>query len=243
MATPSVDDTRPFEGLKISENWRKLQTLDDRSVCERCNKSRKYFCYTCYLPVAEIKNDVPKIKLPLKVDVIKHCKEIDGKSTAIHAAVICPEDVTIYTYPAIPNYDPEKTLLVFPGKEAKSLDHWMSRTEVTFEKVIFIDSTWNQCKGIYKDARIKRLPCVVLRNRITQFWRHQNGSPRWYLSTIEAIHQFFFEYWLLVNKNEQLKSTYNGEYDNLLFFFRFMYDMIHTLYNHETLKSYKRPLE
>lgn len=38
-------------------------------------------------------------------------------------------------------------------------------------------------------------------------------------------------------------ETNSNKFDNLLFFFRFMYDKIHSLYDHESLKSYKRPLE
>lgn len=50
--------------------------------------------------------------------------------------------------------------------------------------------------------------------------------------------------------NEHSKVTdcvsfgpYKGEYDNLLFFFCYMYSKIHTLYNHEDLHAYKRPLK
>lgn len=47
-------------------------------------------------------------QLPVKVDIIKHPNEVDGKSTAPHARVISPDEVTIYTYPCIPDYDKEK---------------------------------------------------------------------------------------------------------------------------------------
>jgi hypothetical protein len=50
--------------------------------------------------------------------------------------------------------------------------------------------------------------------------------------------------------NEHSESTdcesfgpYKGEYDNLLFFFCYMYSKIHKLYNHEDLRAYKRPLK
>lgn len=141
------------------------------------------------------------------------------------------------------------------------------------------------------------LPSVVLKSRLSQFWRHQADSPRWYLATVEAIHQFLVELdaaqWKcnrrtgldsnltnrLISENilsedvvpgervvedqsqdepgakticEETSSTdnkllseycYKGQYDNLLFFFRFMYCMIHMLYDHDKLKSYKRRLE
>jgi hypothetical protein len=44
------------------------------------------------------------LQLPITIDIIKHSREIDGKSTAIHAAVLAPDDVNIYTYPCIPDY-------------------------------------------------------------------------------------------------------------------------------------------
>jgi hypothetical protein len=165
------------------------------------------------------------------------------------------------------------------------------------------------------------LPCIVLQSRTSQFWRHQNGSPRWYLATIEAIHQFLVELhtaaWTStsgqlhaetlamqtskknvstcvdtsnnrevpdgdtrwdtsaadkisavcgtssesgskvhssnlgclenehseVNSNSECFGPYKGEYDNLLFFFCYMYRKIHKLYRHEDLCAYKRPLK
>lgn len=44
----------------------------------------------------------------MKIDIIKHPNETDGKSTAIHAKILAPGDVTIYTYPCIPDYDKDK---------------------------------------------------------------------------------------------------------------------------------------
>lgn len=63
QAMVSVDDENPFEGLAISEAWARLGSLSERTTCSKCGKSRKYFCYTCYIPVAEIADDVPKIEV------------------------------------------------------------------------------------------------------------------------------------------------------------------------------------
>lgn len=82
------------------------------------------------------------------------------------------------------------------------------------------------------------MPCIKLQIRLSQFWRHQKGSPRWFLATIEAIHQLLFEYTEIEDRPN--KSFTN--YDNLLFFFRFMYEKIHQLYEHDKLKSYRRPV-
>lgn len=183
--------------------------------------------------------------------------------------------------------------------------------------ILYICSTLFICVNI-------DLPCVVLQSRISQFWRHQNGSPRWYLATIEAIHQFLMELHTVAwnmnsgnlraesmamgrngqktqeistcvktsknidtadrdakqdisaadkishlcgtsnengtgehsnnpdcfqNEHKKISDTseclgpYKGEYDNLLFFFCYMYNKIHKLYDHEDLRAYKRPLK
>lgn len=44
----------------------------------------------------------------MKIDIIKHPNETDGKSTAIHAKILAPNDVTIYTYPCIPDFEKDK---------------------------------------------------------------------------------------------------------------------------------------
>lgn len=156
--------------------------------------------------------------------------------------------------------------------EKDSEDVVYTYENLPIKKAIFIDSTWNQCRGIFKDPKINSLKKVIIQNRLTQFWRHQKDSPRWYLSTIEAIHQFLMELhisawglnkeYLECLENLELKTDfipvskiiegsvddfgslkpYNGQYDNLLFFFTHMYDMIHRFYDHNKLLSYKRPI-
>lgn len=182
---------------------------------------------------------------------------------------------------------------------------------------------------------------MVIQSRISQFWRHQHGSPRWFLATIEAVHQFLVELHIACKlgskgntpspsdessgnscvlgcetkaahptpadpslldeqsnernfgvdkesslpdksssgqmalpdkqpskyvKNlalcrgirsdtgagaepgiklcgpDQWKGKYDGDYDNLLFFFQFMYYKIHSLYEHDKLRSYQRDM-
>ncbi|KAL3282901.1 hypothetical protein HHI36_006059 [Cryptolaemus montrouzieri] len=297
-------DSNPFEGM-IIEDSSLLSELEGRQPCPKCNKSRKFYCYTCYIPIKNLEGLLPQVKLPIKIDIIKHKHEIDGKSTSGHAAVLAPEDVTVHTYPNIPDYSKENVVLVFPsydaisvsdllqhedynellelkGKGSKELPKGYNRTtlltkivknldsdvrllrSLPINKVIFIDSTWNQSKGIFKDPKISRIPCVVIENRISQFWRHQKGSPRWYLATIEAIHQFLLEIhlhrWGLDKNykgifgcfNESSKNfedyysnsenAYKGQYDNLLYFFKHMYNLIHEYYDHEELYAYKRRL-
>lgn len=64
------------------------------------------------------------------------------------------------------------------------------------------------------------LPKVELKSRRTCFWRHQRGSPDTYLATIEAV------YYFLKDLHSHYLPPYEGEYDNLLFFFSFLYKLI-----------------
>ncbi|EGI68823.1 PREDICTED: DTW domain-containing protein 1 isoform X1 [Acromyrmex echinatior] len=288
-----IIDGNPFCYLKINDT-KELKLVESRRKCDLCQKSRKFFCYTCYHPVLSCKY-YPRVKLPIKIDIIKHPREIPGKSTAIHAAIIAPMDVKIYTYPDFPEIsNKEETVLVFPGKDStknisvKDLfirkegkdDASGERSETDLlwpiKRAIFIDSTWHQTKSIYKDQRLRELRCVVLKSRVSQFWRHQKDSPRWYLATIESIHQFLVELhtcaigmdedyeetikrYLDVNdikntrytdyihqysgiNSEELMQKYSGQYDNLLYFFKYMFEHIHSIYNRNQLKAYKRPL-
>lgn len=312
----------PFVNMRLNDHT-VLDTIEGRFDCSQCNRSRKFFCYNCYIPVGNLGELIPKVQIPIKVDIIKHKKEIDGKSTAIHAAVLAPGQVRIYTYPDIPDYTQEKdVVLIFPSVESVTVAQLFERNlrlckennfgypkghnvgtllrrrveeileeeeddtgeqtqcppsklytyeNLPIKKAVFIDSTWNQSRGIYKDDRVKSLKPVVLQNRCSQFWRHQKGSPRWYLATLEAIHQFLLEVhvnaWGLNSlykgldnleisegfyKTVQLieaskenygpEAPYNGQYDNLMYFFANMYDLIHKYYDHNELKSYRRPI-
>ncbi|XP_024940786.1 DTW domain-containing protein 1 isoform X2 [Cephus cinctus] len=163
-----IIDRAPFRKLKI-DDASILDSIEGREICGTCYKSRKFFCYTCYTPVID-RNYIPRVKLPIKIDIIKHAREIDGKSTAIHAAVLAPDDVRIYTYPEFPAISKnDKVVLIFPSKTATSVEALFAKEvingdEVSFKRIsnelpvdraIFIDSTWHQTKAIYKDTRLR----------------------------------------------------------------------------------------
>ena len=66
------------------------------------------------------------------------------------------------------------------------------------------------------------------------FWRYQRGKPRSHLATIEAIYYCILEFHALTST-----QPHNGRYDNLLFFFKFMFEMIHETYDPASLKAYQ----
>ncbi|XP_058667069.1 tRNA-uridine aminocarboxypropyltransferase 1 [Ammospiza caudacuta] len=269
LQSPSSIQDNPLQQLQLaSQEVLEKAKKSGRSKCPRCNSSRMFYCYTCFVPVETVPTkEIPTVKLPLKIDIIKHPNETDGKSTAVHAKLLAPDDVTIYKYPCIPEYEEKRheIALIFPGpnsvsvkdiafhlqkftkksvcssdddcfreplpkkakiepEEEKNPNECISssRSEGTrLKKIIFIDSTWNQTNKIITDERLQGLLQIELKTRKTCFWRHQKGTPDTYLSTIEAIYYFLVDY-----HQEILKESYKGQYDNLLFFFSFMYTLI-----------------
>ncbi|XP_035508490.1 tRNA-uridine aminocarboxypropyltransferase 1 [Morone saxatilis] len=262
---------QPLQGLKLASHA-VLEEAQQRGrlKCSKCGGSRMFFCYTCCSLVGVTPQEIPLIRLPVKIDIIKHPNETDGKSTAIHAKILAPSDVTIYTYPCIPDYEKDKVVLVFPGPAAVSvldmMQYLLDRTDSNsyyssdepcikrlkseevqgathtaenlksgtpdeakgleskvypLERVVFIDSTWNQTNKISTDERLQDLLRVELKMRKTCFWRRQKGKPDTYLATIEAI------YYFLKDLHEQcLAQKYNGEYDNLLFFYSYLHSVV-----------------
>ncbi|XP_017321586.1 tRNA-uridine aminocarboxypropyltransferase 1 isoform X2 [Ictalurus punctatus] len=266
------DDEDPLRGLVLSPHT----VLDEahhtgRLKCSTCGSSRLLYCYTCCCLVGLNPQLIPNVKLPVKIDIIKHPNETDGKSTAVHAKLIAPDHVSIYTYPCIPELNTHNVVLVFPGPDSMTVQqladyisqnkrkrgaersaeerdtkkprleemidsshsHTHSRTHTSentehtqedtrpVQRVIFIDSTWNQTTKIISDERLQDLPRVELKSRKTCFWRHQRGSPDTYLATIEAIYYFLKDFHI-----HCLGREYRGEYDNLLFFYTFLHKLI-----------------
>ena len=75
----SENGDAPFSRLGIDDTTR-LNAIEERSVCSLCERSRKYYCYSCCVPLAETEGIIPRIEgLPIRIDVIKHAKELEGK--------------------------------------------------------------------------------------------------------------------------------------------------------------------
>ena len=147
-------------------------------------------------------------------------------------------------------------VLVFPGPNAKTLnqlfdDYYneelsdqkcdnssqISKSELPFDRVVFIDSTWRQTKQILSDPRIRQLSnkTIIISTHDSLFWRHQRNTPRTYLSTIEAIYYFFVDFHKILDQklNNRPKDCgqYDHRYDNLLFFFKHTYNKLRQKYN------------
>ncbi|KAI9594802.1 hypothetical protein BDF19DRAFT_443693 [Syncephalis fuscata] len=187
-----------FDNLVISSTA-VLSRIESRLPCPTCKKSVMYFCYYCHQVVGCDRSEIPTLSLPVKLDIIKHAKEKDGKSTAIHAKIIAPEDVAIYTYPDhVPDYKADgRTLLLFPGHDA-----------------LVVDGTWHQAKGIVRYSNVlNQLPKVMIRTEKTRFWRFQDLAPREYDN---LLYYFKFFYDFIQNKyrttGKPFTRRYQGDY-------------------------------
>ena len=40
-----------------------IKAITERTPCPKCNKSRKYFCYKCYVVVTSLQNRVPQVQV------------------------------------------------------------------------------------------------------------------------------------------------------------------------------------
>jgi hypothetical protein len=63
---------------------------------------------------------------------------------------------------------------------------------------------------------------VTIQPRKTHFWRFQQVDDQ-HLATIEAIYYFYKEY-------EQAYQKETGSYDNLLFYYKFFYELVQSNY-------------
>ncbi|GJJ78825.1 hypothetical protein EMPS_11184 [Entomortierella parvispora] len=180
----------PFSQFDISSTD-VLDTIEKKH-CPTCNKNCKYFCYKCLKPVNCPEGSIPHLKLPIKLDVIKHEQERDGKSTALHAKILAPDDVEVYAFKDMPKYENvDRLLLLFPSPEAKQLSEI---DPSSFDKLVVIDGTWEQANKMSKsDSPLLRMKRVTIAPHETLFWRHQR-KDRDHLATIEAIYYFLREY-------------------------------------------------
>ncbi|KAF9356476.1 DTW domain-containing protein 1 [Mortierella sp. AD094] len=182
--------TSPFAQFDITSTD-VLDTIEKKH-CPTCNKNVRYFCNKCLKLVNCPEGSVPQLKLPIKIDVIKHEQEREGKSTALHAKILAPDDVEVYGWKSMPKYENvDRLLLLFPSPGAKTLSEI---DPASFDKLVVIDGTWEQANKMSKsDSPLVRMKRVTIAPHETLFWRHQRKTDD-HLATIEAIYYFLREY-------------------------------------------------
>lgn len=58
------------------------------------------------------------------------------------------------------------------------------------KRLVVVDSTWQQTKQIFRDEKLRGLPCVKLREHKTRFWRYQSKGDD-HLATIEGTYTLY----------------------------------------------------
>ncbi|OLY80530.1 DTW domain-containing protein 1 [Smittium mucronatum] len=220
-----------------------------REKCQGCQKLCKFYCYECYVAMPSIRDLIPKIELPLHLFVIKHFQELNGKSTAIHAKILANDSTTIHSYPSEDwlDIDASTCLLLYPGKDAVTMESLVeNKTLDKYKNIIVIDGTWKQARGmlspqmrqehlIKHNKTIKDLLLnaqkVSIKPRKTKFWRHQTMGES-HLATIEAIYFLYKEY------TEASKNAKNDNIDDLMFFFKYYYNVVQKNYIENRDKKY-----
>jgi hypothetical protein len=80
--------------------------------------------------------------------------------------------------------------------------------------------------------QLQGLQQITIAPRTTFFWRFQQKSPH-HLATIEAIYYTYREY-----AHAYETADYHGDYDNLMFYYRFFYRLIQDKYKQNTAKKF-----
>jgi DTW domain-containing protein YfiP len=80
--------------------------------------------------------------------------------------------------------------------------------------------------------QLQHLQQITIAPRKTQFWRFQQKSEN-HLATIEAIYYTYREY-----AEAYEGPTYHGQYDNLMFYYRFFYNMIQDRYRKDQGRAF-----
>ena len=202
-----------------------------RVQCPICKHGCISYCPMCMKPLPQY--PPPPITLPIRMDIIHHPKEPKVKSTAVQAIALCPTQADIWEFPNFPTFNPSETLFLYPSPDAKHFDEIDLHH---YKRAVFVDSTWPQSKTICADPRLTSLTKISIDTHQTLFWRCQNEPPE-FLATIEAIY-FFYKAYI----EAQNGGKYNGEVDNLLWYYVFQYEYIQAIFAKDPSKLASRKL-
>jgi len=190
--------------------------------CGNASNNNRVYCYACLVPVRGVALP-PRVRLPVKLDVVRHPSEKRAKSTALHAQVLCgAEDVRTVEMDAVASLgalDPASTVLLFPSRSSVTLDELPNLRHV--KRVVVVDSTWGSTGAVLRLPQLQGLPHVRLKDsNKTSFWRYQLKGED-HLATIEAIYFFYREWFEAAERTE-----YDGRFDDLLHIFAAMLEVI-----------------
>ena len=225
-----------------------------KGECPTCHKKRLLYCADCAVAVTSVNEatsvmSLPRVRLPLRLHILRGKEETPAKSTATHAAVLAPEDTTIYSLPDFPKYDdPKRVLLLFPSPKSCTVRQLPDLD--AFDTVLVVDTTWQKAGSVLLMPEVVDAPFthVAICDYRTLFWRYQPIGPHC-VSTIEASYFLLREYDVEVKRRASSVSRgssaistdsitsadpdcvlYDGRFDGLLTLFLDNYNRIQREY-------------
>lgn len=86
---------------------------------------------------------MPQLALPIRIDLV--LADYVKKSTGIQAAAIAPGSIHVHTFPKElkTDWDPAKTLVIYPSEDAVTLDAIDPQELAGMERFVLLDSRWN----------------------------------------------------------------------------------------------------
>jgi DTW domain-containing protein YfiP len=215
-----------------------FESLDSatRTSCPQCSSFRKYFCYDCCIPLVP---NFPQINLPVKATILKCKKEPRSKSSVVVVKVICEQTSEIIDClgedNSIPEFSPG-TMVLFPGEGAKGFVELTNEELLGIKEFVFIDSTWQQTKSMLRNPNLDKVPKLKLEGHTTAFWRYQSVSKN-SLATVEAVFYCFEDFHMEMFKRGLFNEEPAGVYDNLLWMFKYTYNLIQSEYTEKRHKN------
>ena len=121
-----------------------------RGACARCRRAKQWYCPECLLPIPYAgAAPLPRVRLPLALHVLRGREEkaVTSKATGNHAAVVAPDDTTVFHLPDFPVYaDPSRTLLLVPSPASKRISELPDLRR--FDTLLVVDTTWQKVGGV-----------------------------------------------------------------------------------------------
>ncbi|KAI1315923.1 DTW domain-containing protein 1 [Mortierella claussenii] len=237
--------TSPFSQFNISSTD-VLDTIQ-KQHCPTCNKNVRYFCNKCLHLVNCPEDSVPQLKLPIKIDVIKHEQEREGKSTALHAKILAPQDVEVYGWKDMPKYeDVDRLLLLFPSPVITIAPHetlfWRHQRKpddhlATIEAIYYFLREYHETYLSAAPEPISSTATESLPSPSEQSISagattnispqgHVAGADTDTLSKVITPHKEWID-------SHQL-GPYTNQFDDMLWFYKYFYELIQRTYRERT---------
>ncbi|KAF1783832.1 Serine/threonine-protein kinase TOR [Phytophthora cactorum] len=199
-----------------------------RVPCTACQRSYKFYCPKCNIPLDSRERDGPALKLPLQVHVWFQDKI--KKSTAPHA---------------------KNAVVVYPSFEAETLEQISAEELRDIRTLIFIDCPWQKAPVIMTDPAIANLRHVKLAQppKESNFWRYHKAeraaSPQLKVRECVATIQLMLEEYTAAAKKAEIalaEGSQDTQLPDLLFFFNLQFSRIVEHFEDEADPERKPPM-